>query len=182
MNKELSDVLFEALEVISKHDARLEKLDKQSKEVTGSIKELKTYLEKKIEEASKEVLTELLDSVSVTNNVSNEVKVDTSELASEISKLIQTKFNTSVNIEPQNIKVDIDTKAIADKLDNTGLIQSISKQIEESNKATRVLLTEMISIQKTTKEVKPTKVAEVKSIRIIRDTNNLIDSLEIVKG
>jgi hypothetical protein len=40
----------------------------------------------------------------------------------------------------------------------------------------------MISIQKTTKEVKPTKVAEVKSIRIIRDTNNLIDSLEIVKG
>jgi hypothetical protein len=113
----------------------------------------------------------------INNNNTSDITVDTSLLAEEIRKLVSTKFTHSINIEPQNVKVDIDTKAIADKMDYTGLVGGINKQIEENSKATRVLLTEMLNIQN--KPVIPVKEVK-KSIKVIRDKNNLINSLEII--
>jgi hypothetical protein len=181
MNKDLADVLFESLDTIATHNSRLDKLDKTSKEVKASVDKLQAYLELKIEEATSSALKEVLDNISITNDIKpvNEISINTDALASEISKLINTKFNNSVNVEPANIQIDIDTKAIADKLDNTSVLESISKQIDEANKANRVLLTEMINIQR--KEPKA-KDKSIKSIKIIRDKDGLIDSLDIVKG
>jgi hydroxypyruvate isomerase len=179
-----NDLLFETLDIISKHSNRLDKLDKNFKELINANKDikesivgLKSSLEFKIEKASKDVLKEVLDNIVINNNNTSDITVDTSSLAEEIRKLVNTKFNNSINIEPQNIKVDIDTKAIADKLDSTSLVKGINKQIEENSKATRVLLTEMLNIQN-----KPVSVVEdiKKTIKVIRDKNNLINSLEIV--
>jgi len=179
-----NDLLFETLDIISKHSDRLDKLDKSFKELVNtnkdikeSILELKSSLEFKIEKASKDVLKEVLDNIVINNNNTSDITVDTSLLAEEIRKLVSTKFTHSINIEPQNVKVDIDTKAIADKMDYTGLVGGINKQIEENSKATRVLLTEMLNIQN--KPVIPVKEVK-KSIKVIRDKNNLINSLEII--
>ena len=181
-----NDLMFETLDIIATHSSRLDKLDKSIKELLNAnkaikddIKELKAYLELKIEKASKEALKDVLDNIVITNNNSSDINVDTSIIAEEIAKLVNTKFNNSINIEPQSIRVDVDTKAIADKLDSTILVNGINKQIEENNKATRVLLTEMLNIQNKplpiVKEVK-------KSIKVIRGKDNLINSLEVING
>ena len=184
MNKDLADVLFESLDTIATHNNRLNKLDKTAKEVIASVEKLQAYLEVKIQEATSSALKDVLDNIQINNEVKpaiNEISINTDSLAKEISKLINTKFNNSINVEPANIQIDIDTKAIADKLDNSTLLEAISNQIKESQQANRVLLTEMISIHKNTKEPKA-KTTGIKSIKIIRDSNNLIDSLEIIKS
>jgi hypothetical protein len=136
-----NDLMFETLDIIATHSSRLDKLDKNIKELLNAnkaikddIKELKAYLELKIEKASKEALKDVLDNIVITNNNSSDINVDTSIIAEEIAKLVNTKFNNSINIEPQSIKVDVDTKAIADKLDSTILVNGINKQIEENSK------------------------------------------------
>lgn len=182
MNKDLADVLFESLDTIATHNSRLDKLDKTSKEVKASIDKLQAYLELKIEEATSSALKEVLDNISINNEIKpavNEISINTDSLASEISRLINTKFTNSINVEPANIKIDIDTKAIADKLDNTSTLEYISRQIEEANKANRVLLTEMIKVQSSKDKV--VKQSAVKSIKIVRDKDGLIDSLDIIK-
>lgn len=184
MNKDLADVLFESLDTIATHNSRLDKLDKTSKEVKASIDKLQAYLELKIEEATSSALKEVLDNISITNDIKpavNEISINTDALASEISKLINTKFNNSINVEPANIQISIDTKAIADKLDNTSVLESISKQINESTVANRVLLTEMLKVQ-SSKEPQRVRQSSIKSIKIVRDKDNLIDSLEIINS
>jgi hypothetical protein len=180
MNKELADVLFESLDTIATHNSRLDKLDKTSKEVKESISKLQSYLEVKIEEATKSALRDVLDKVNIQTEVHptvNEISINTDVLAEEISRLINTKFTNSVNVEPAQISIDIDTKAIADKLDNSKVLTYISDQIESGNKSTRMLLTEIIKSAK-----KPSEPNTVKSIKVVRDKDSLIQSLEIVKG
>lgn len=182
MDKDLTDVLFESLEALETHSERLDTLDKTSTEVKESINRLQSYLETKIEQATKEALKDILDKVNITNTVEPVINIDTDVLATEISKLINTKFTNSVNVEPAQIKVDIDTKAIADKLsafDLSPAIVAISKQIEASSKESKILLAEMVKLNKIV-PVTP-KQKDIKSIKVVRDNDGFIESLEFIK-
>lgn len=177
MNKDLTDILFESLDTIATHNSRLDKLDKTSKEVKASIDKLQAYLELKIQESTSKALKDVLDNISINTEVKpaiNEITIDTNSLAKEISKLVENRPVNQVNVEPAKVSVNIDTKDLANKLDNTTAIQAVSKQIEVANQSMRTLILELI------KSHQPiTKVESPKSIKIIRDKNNLIQSLEI---
>ncbi len=177
MNKDLTDILFESLDTIATHNSRLDKLDKTSKEVKTSIDKLQAYLELKIQESTSKALKDVLDNISISTEVKpaiNEITINTESLAKEISKLVSSKPINNVNVEPAKVSVTFDTKDLVNKLDNTNAIHAVSKQIESANQSMRTLILELIKSHQST-----TKVDTPKSIKIIRDKNNLIQSLEI---
>lgn len=199
MSNTTADVLFETLAAIDKHTSRISNLEVKSKDTSTKLELTIKELERQIEASSKSTLKEILksttrDSESLVDTIISTiaenigklsinggnitVNVDTSDLSKEISKLVNIK---PITIEASPVRVEIDTKGLLSKYDNNSiLVAAITKQIAESNKENRLLFKEIASRSEVKSEPEVTE-SPVKTIKIIRDQNNLIQSLEIVR-
>ena len=173
MDTEVIESLFSAIEA---HNKRLNKVEASIEKYTKELGNTKSYLEKKIDLATKELLTKIIQDKKLTTPIVNN-KVDVPTINNNIdtidySDLIKEIISSISVINNKENKVDI-------TVDTASMSSTIAKALEDSNKQLKVLLTELIN-----KDIPKPDVTinnDINSIKVNRDNSGSIESLDIVR-